>query len=79
MWLILREAAVMLALGLAIALPTVWQIGHLIESQLFGVRAKDAYTIVGAVVLIALVTVAASAFPVWRVTSVNPVEALRYE
>jgi ABC-type antimicrobial peptide transport system permease subunit len=39
----------------------------------------DGYIIGSAAALVSLVTLVASALPVWRATSVNPVEALRYE
>jgi predicted permease len=78
-WLIVREAAIMVAAGLAIALPAVWGLGRLIENQLFGLRATDGSTIAAAAVLIALVALGASALPAMRASSVSPMEALRYE
>jgi len=59
-WLVLREAAVMVAAGLAIALPAVWGLGRLIENQLYGVRPTDGSTIAAAVVLLAVVALGAS-------------------
>jgi ABC-type antimicrobial peptide transport system permease subunit len=44
---------------------------------LFGVSAFDAVTFGGATVLLGLVTLAASAGPLWRATRVDPVIALR--
>ena len=78
-WLILRDAATMVAAGLAIALPAVWGLGRLIQNQLFGVRAMDEPTIAAAAVLVALVALGASALPARRATSISPMEALRYE
>jgi ABC-type antimicrobial peptide transport system permease subunit len=69
----------MVAGGVALALPAVWIFGRLIESQLFGVQPMDATTIVAAVALVALVALAASALPTRRASSINPMEALRYE
>ena len=79
LWLILRETATMVAAGLTIALPAVWALGRLIESQLFEVRAMDGATIAAAVALVAVVALAASAFPARRATSISPIEALRTE
>lgn len=78
-WLILRDAAVMVGAGLIIGLPSVWVLGRLIESQLFGVGPMDAATIGAASVLVSLVAIGASALPARRATDVTPVEALRYE
>jgi putative ABC transport system permease protein len=44
---------------------------------LFGVSAFDLVTFGGVTALLALVTVAASAAPLWRATRVDPVIALR--
>jgi predicted permease len=78
-WLILRDAAMMLACGVAIALPTVWWLGRFVESQLFGVQATDWPTILGATALVALVALCASALPVRRATAISPIAALRSE
>jgi hypothetical protein len=64
MWLILREAALMLGCGVTIALPVVWGLGRLIESELFGVHATDWPTTVGSVLLVTCVALTASALPV---------------
>jgi len=77
MWLILRDASVMLGGGVAIAVPAVWLVGRLVESQLFGVRSMDWPTIGVAAILVTFATFAASALPVGRATAVSPMEALR--
>jgi ABC-type antimicrobial peptide transport system permease subunit len=79
LWVVLRDTAVMLAAGLAVALPAVWALGRLVESQLFGLRALDPGTIAAAIGVIALTALAASAVPARRAASVSPTEALRYE
>jgi putative ABC transport system permease protein len=78
-WLILRDAAFMLAVGVAMALPAVWGLGRLIESQLFGVHAMDSPTVLGAALLVACAALGASALPVRRATAISPTQALRYE
>jgi predicted permease len=77
--LILRDAAMMLAWGVAIALPAMWWLGRFVESQLFGVRATDWTTALGATVLVAIVALSASALPVTRATAIGPMAALRSE
>jgi predicted permease len=78
-WLILRDSALMLAAGVALALPVVWFLGRFIESQLFGVHPMDWRTVSIATVLVALGALLASALPARRATSVNPIQALRHE
>jgi ABC-type antimicrobial peptide transport system permease subunit len=78
-WFVLRDTAIMVAAGLGIAVPAVWALGRVVESQLFGVRFVDAMAVGGAVFLIGAVALAGSAVFVRRAASVNPVEALRCE
>ena len=77
--LILRDGATMLIGGVAIALPVVWGLGSLIQSQLFGVRAMDWPTVAVAAALIAVGALVASALPVRRATAISPIQALRHE
>jgi predicted permease len=79
LWLVLRDTATMVAAGLSIALPVVWALGRLVQSQLFGLTAFDGRTIAAATFLIALVALGASAIPAHRAARVSPTEALRYE
>jgi predicted permease len=79
LWLVLRDTAVMVGAGIAMALPAVWGLGRLIESQLFGVGALDGATTAAGAALVALAAGAASAVPARRASSLNPVEALRSE
>jgi putative ABC transport system permease protein len=79
LWLVLRDTAMMVGAGLALALPAVWALGRLVQSQLFGLTALDGTTIAAAALLIALVALGASALPAHRAASVSPTEALRYE
>jgi ABC-type antimicrobial peptide transport system permease subunit len=62
-----------------IALPAVWGLGRLIESQLFGVGALDGATVAACAALVVLAALAAAAVPARRASSLNPVEALRCE
>ena len=78
-WLIVREAAVMLACGVVIALPAAWAPGRFIEAQLFGVRATDWPTSLGATLLVTVIALTASVLPVRRATAISPVQALRGE
>src|SRR6202035_5684728 len=50
-WLVLRDALVMITAGTAIALPCVGALGRLVESQLFGVKPTDPIAIAAATLL----------------------------
>jgi len=79
LWLVLRDTGALVVAGVAIALPVVGVLGRLVESQLFGVRALDALTIAVCAALVVLAALAAAAVPARRASTLNPVEALRYE
>lgn len=79
LWLIVREALVMVSTGTAIALSSAWALGRLIEAQLFGVRSVDGPTFAVASALLALVALGAAMLPAWRAASVSPTDALRSE
>jgi predicted permease len=78
-WLVVRDALIMIAAGTLVALPVTWGLGRLIEAQLFGVQAFDAPTIVLASGMLAAVALAATMIPAWRAASVSPTDALRLE
>jgi predicted permease len=78
-WLVLRDAIVMIAAGTAVALPCVGVLGRLVESQLFGVTASDPVTITGTTLLLAAAALAAALIPAYRAATVNPTDALRAE
>jgi predicted permease len=69
--LIVRDAALLVTIGLSIGLPTAWVCSRLVESQLFGVRSMDPETTAAAVVLVAVVGLIASALPALRATAVS--------
>lgn len=82
-WMVLRESLVLVALGLAIGVPTALATTRLAASQisglLFGLSATDASTVGLAILLLTGVTMLAACLPARRATKVDPLTALRYE
>jgi predicted permease len=78
-WLVLRDALVMIAGGTAIALPCVWALGRLVESQLYGVKPTDPVTMLAASLVLGSTALGAALIPARRASAVNPTEALRFE
>ena len=79
LWLVLRDALAMIAAGTAIALPCVWALGRLVESQLFGVKPTDPPAIAVATLLLTSAALAAALIPAYRASTLNPTDALRFE
>jgi ABC-type antimicrobial peptide transport system permease subunit len=78
-WLVLRDALMMITVGIALALPCVWTLGRLIESQLYAVKPTDPATIAIAILVLCSATLGAALIPAGRASAVNPTEALRFE
>jgi ABC-type antimicrobial peptide transport system permease subunit len=78
-WLVLQDALVMIAAGTSIALPCVWALGRLVESQLYEVKPTDPVTIFAATLVLCSTALTAALIPACRASAVNPTEALRFE
>jgi predicted permease len=78
-WLVLRDALVMITVGIAIALPCVWTLGRLVESQLYDIKPTDPATIAMATLILCSATLGAVLIPAHRASAVNPTQALRFE
>jgi len=78
-WLVLRDALVMIATGTAIALFCVLGLGRLVESQLYEVKPTDPVTIFAATLVLCLTALGAALIPARRASAVNPTDALRFE
>jgi predicted permease len=77
LWLIFADASMMITAGMVLALPAVWAVRRLVESQLFGVSVLHLPTLAGAAAVLIGVGLAAALLPAWRAASVNPTDALR--
>jgi macrolide transport system ATP-binding/permease protein len=77
--LILKEAGLLIAVGVIVGLAASVGAARLMDKLLFGVRAWDAGTLIGVAVMLAVCAMLASYIPARRAASVNPSEALRAE
>ena len=79
LWMIMREVLVLVAIGVAIAIPLSVAFTRAIRSQLFGLAPHDPFTILLAVVLLTAAAAAAGLIPALRASRIAPTQALRYE
>jgi predicted permease len=79
LWIILREALLLLSAGIALGLPMSLAAARLIRQQLFGLTAGDPLTYAGALIVVSSVVILSAWLPARRAAGINPVVALRYE
>ncbi|HXT64704.1 MAG TPA: ABC transporter permease [Pyrinomonadaceae bacterium] len=77
--LILKDALVLAAIGVASGLAAAFWLTQLMRSLLFEVKPTDVVTFAGVSTLLILITLLASLIPARRATKVDPLVALRYE
>jgi putative ABC transport system permease protein len=79
LWLVLRDALAMTVVGIAIALPCVWALGRLVESQLYDIKPTDPAAFATATLILCSTALGAALIPAHRASAVNPTDALRLE
>jgi putative ABC transport system permease protein len=77
--LIAKRSALTSLAGLATGLLGAAILGRVLEHALPGVTVTDPLAFVGVVLLLFVITLAASAFPAWRASRMDPVVSLRAE
>jgi len=79
LWLVLRQAGAMLLLGLAVGVLPALAASRLVRGFLYGVSARDGWTLAGAVMLLCASGMLAAYVPARRASKVDPMVALRSE
>ena len=78
-WMVMREVFILLAIGLAVGIPSAIALSRLVSSQLFGVAPTDLRTTIIAATVLAVVALGAGFLPARRASGIDPIRALRYE
>jgi predicted permease len=77
--LVLLDMTKVALMGIAVALPVAVLMARWLRSQLFEVQPFDPATLIGCVLMTAVMVIAAAALPARRAASVEPTKALRTE
>jgi predicted permease len=77
LWMVLKEGAVLAAVGIALGLPLAALLGKLLSGLLYDVKPLDPVVFVSAPLLLALAAIVATWLPARRATRVTPLTALR--
>lgn len=79
LWMMLRNALGMAALGTVVGVPAAVGCARLVASQLYGVTPRDPAMLGLTVGLLIAVSLAAAFAPAWRASRLDPMRALHYE
>ena len=78
-WLVMREVLLLLAIGLAVGLPSALALGRFVSTQLYGIQPHDPVIATWTMVLLTVVSAVAGLIPARRASRIDPILALRYE
>ena len=78
-WMVMREVLLLLAIGLALGIPSALALGRYVSAQLYGIQPHDPWIASTTVVVLTLVSAAAGLIPAHRASRIDPILALRYE
>jgi ABC-type antimicrobial peptide transport system permease subunit len=78
-WLVMKEVLALLAIGLAIGVPSALGLSRFVAAQLYGIKGGDPRIASVGVILLATVAVIAGLIPARRASRIDPILALRYE
>ena len=77
--MVLREAMILAAIGLAIGLPFALVVGNALRAFLFDVQPGDAATLAASCIVLTMVALLAAYLPARRASRIDPIAALRQD
>ena len=78
-WMVMREVLLLLAIGLAVGIPSAMALGGYVGSQLYGIQPHDPAIAGWTVALLTVVSTLAGLIPATRASQIDPILALRTE
>jgi predicted permease len=78
-WLVTREVLLLVATGIAVALPFIFVLSRFVRSELYGLQPSDPLSIAFSVLVLSCVSSLAGYIPARRAASYDPIRVLRYE
>ncbi len=78
-WMVMREALLLLAIGLGVGIPTSFLLNRYVSTQLFSVSPNDLGTAAIALAVLCGAAAIAGFLPARRASGIDPMSALRYE
>jgi predicted permease len=76
-WLVLRESAMLVAIGCGVGLAAIWPGLKYVGTLLYGLSPHDPTSLIGATAALLIVGLVAALVPAWRASRVDPLTALR--
>ena len=76
-WLMMRRGQQLAIAGVIVGVAAAYAGGRAVAGIVYGIRASDPVVLAGATLVVALITVIATAIPAIRAARVNPIAALR--
>ncbi len=79
MWMVMRETLALTAIGLVLGVPAALAVSRYVSTQLYGVKPNDLAAGGAALLILSVVAVFAGFLPARRASTIDPIQALRYE
>jgi predicted permease len=78
-WLVMKDALLLIVIGIGVALPLAVALTRLVKAQLYGITPNDPLSLISATVVIFSVALIAGYVPARRATTIDPMRALRWD